>query len=219
MKTILSVTVGSRLHGLHNEKSDWDIRGVFMHPLKDLISPFKNLKNTNWIEGDIDNTSYELASFCKFLTKGNATILEVLWSNMVKECDEIGKQLQDNRLKFLDSKYIFDAHKGYAHNQYNKMNLFEPDERTPKFAVAYMRSMEQARQLLATGDFSPQVVRYKDFMLEVKHNFTPDLIPALSRHFAKAQVELADVYAKHHDKFKPDIDWIENFIYESYLSI
>jgi uncharacterized protein len=74
-KTILAkVVVGSRLHGTFNEQSDWDYRGIHISPLKDVLSPFKTQKNTTWIEGDEDNTSYELAEFCKLATKGNATI-------------------------------------------------------------------------------------------------------------------------------------------------
>jgi hypothetical protein len=42
------------------------------------------------------------------------------------------------------------------------------------------------------------------------------LIPELSKKFAAMQVELADIHAKHHGKFKPDIPWIEDFILRAY---
>ena len=216
MKTILSVVVGSRLHGLAKEDADYDIRGVFMHPLKDIVSPFKNLKNTSWIEGDEDNTSYELRDFCKLATKGNATILETLWSDMVREESAEGKVLRENRQRFLDSKAIFEAHKGYANNQYTKMSLFKPDKRTPKFAIAYLRVLHQAKQLLETGDFNPQVTQDSPLMMDVKYNFSDKHIPELSKRFASLQVELADAYAKNHDKFTPDIEWIEDFLIKAY---
>lgn len=50
MKQLTKVLVGSRLHGLDTETSDYDYRGIHMHDLKDVISPFKSLKNTTWIE-------------------------------------------------------------------------------------------------------------------------------------------------------------------------
>lgn len=190
-----------------------------MHPLEDIVSPFKKIKNTSWIEGDEDNTAYELREFCKMATQGNPTILEILWSNQVREFTEVGQELQLNRQKFLDSTRIFEAHKGYSHNQYNKMNLFEPDARTPKFAVAYLRSLEQAKQLLQYGDFNPEVTgELREFLFDVKYNFRPELIGELSRRFAKAQVELADIYAKYHDQFKPDLAWIEDFVVRAYLN-
>lgn len=215
-KILHEVVVGSRLHGLNNEKSDFDYRGIFVHPLRDVLSPFRKVKTTSWIEGDEDNTAYELRDFCKFAVQGNPTILEVFWSNMVVKTTDDAKELLENRHRFLDSTRIYEAHKGYAHNQYNKMNLFEPDARTPKFAVAYLRVLIQCKQLLETGTFSPQVLEDKDFLLEVKYNFSDALIPALSKKFATLQVELADIYAKHHDKFKPDLEWIEDYVYSVY---
>jgi uncharacterized protein len=214
---ILSVVVGSRLHGLNNESSDYDIRGIFMHPLRDLVSPFKSLKNTSWIEGDEDNTAYELRDFCKYAAYGNPTILEILWSNMVRENSLLGEELQANRHRFLDSKRIFEAHKGYAQNQYNKMNMFEPDARTPKFCVAYIRSLVQGMQLLESGTFECQVgPEWRDFLLDVKYHFRPELVPTLAQRFSLLQVQFADCYAKHHDRFTPDYEWIEDFLYRAY---
>jgi hypothetical protein len=216
MKTVLSVVVGSRLHKLNNENSDYDIRGIFMHSLKEILSPFKKQKNTSWVEGDEDNTAHELREFCKYATKGNATILEILWSNMVRENTPIGEELQANRQKFLDSHYIYDAHKGYAESQYRKMNLFTPDARTPKFAIAYLRVLEQGKQLIETGDFNPIVTKNRDFLLDVKYNWRNELIPELSKRFTIAQFELAESLNKTGYKFKPDFDWIEDFILRSY---
>lgn len=78
IKILAKVVVGSRLHGLHTSTSDWDYRGIHMHPIREVISPFKNLKNTTWIEGDDDNTSYELSTFCKESVHGNATYFHFL---------------------------------------------------------------------------------------------------------------------------------------------
>lgn len=216
-KNILEVVVGSRLHNLYNEQSDFDYRGIFMHPVTDLISPFKKIKNTSWIEGDIDNTAYELRDFCKLATHGNPTILEILWSNQIKETSPLGEELRTNKQKFLDSRRIFEAHKGYAHNQYTKMNLFEADVRTPKFAIAYIRSIHQAIQLLVNGDFTPQVHEpLRSYLMDVKYNFHSELIPDLGKMFSELQTELAEAYYANATKFKPDIDWIEKFLNRAY---
>lgn len=219
MKTILKVVVGSRLHGLNKPDSDYDYRGVFMHPVEDLVSPFKKIKNTSWIEGDIDNTAYELREFAKMATQGNPSVIEILYSNMVEEQTPEGEELVANRHKFLDSKRIFEAYRGYASNQYNKMNLFEPDIRTPKFAVAYVRSLWQAIGLLKTGEITNQVSEpLRSFLLEVKHDFKPKLIPELGTLFSSLQVEIAEAYYANANKFKPDLAWIEDFVCRFYLS-
>jgi len=217
MKIILKVVTGSRLHNLHNEKSDWDYRGIFVHPLIDIVSPFRKQKTTSWIEGQVDDTAYELREFCKMATQGNPSVLEILYSNQLIECDDIGKELRDNRHKFLNSQRIFDAYKGYAHNQYNKMNLFEPDARTPKFAVAYIRSLWQGVGLLTNGEIVNQIPEpMRDFLMKVKYEFSTVPVEELSRMFTTLQMELSEAYYKNHDKFEPDIDWIEQFLLKTY---
>jgi uncharacterized protein len=212
--------VGSRLHNLYNDQSDFDFRGVHISLLKNILSPFQKNKNTIWIEGDEDNTSYELIDFCKLAVVGNPTILEVLYSNQVKEITAAMEELRINRHKFLDSTKIFETCKGYAHNQYNKMNLFEPDKRTPKFAVAYIRTLWQTEQLLQTGELPCQVTgEMRDFLFKVKYydyKKFHDIIPELVRLFSEYQIKLANAYQKNHNKFTPDIEWIENFIEKTY---
>lgn len=219
-KLICKVVVGSRLHNLNNEKSDYDYRGIFMHPVEELLSPFKKLKNTSWIEGDEDNTTYELRDFCKMAVHGNPTILEILYSTMVVEDSELYQELKENRHKFLDSERIYEAHKGYAHNQYNKMNLFEPDARTPKFAVAYIRSLIQGEQLLTTGEMKTRFEDddpVRDFLISVKYNYDPSMNPKLGQKFTEYQMRITQAYYANYEKFKPDIEWIEKFLIKAYL--
>jgi predicted nucleotidyltransferase len=222
MKILTKVVVGSRLHGLHNENSDYDYRGIHIHPLIDVLSPFKQTKNTDWIEGDEDNTSFELADFCKSATRGNATILEVFFSDYIVETSPIADELRANYRKFFDTDAFVMASRGYAHNQYNKMQLFEPDARTPKFAIAYLRVLWQCAEMLENGTFPCRIddPDLKQFMLRLKsthpESFTP-LIPELTERFMAMQQRVTDAYAKA-EKIKPEIKWIEEFIYRAYTS-
>lgn len=218
MRILTKVLVGSRLHGLDTKKSDYDYRGIFIHSLKDKLSPFKKAKNTHWIEGDVDNTSYELADFCKQATAGNATILEVFFSDKVVETSETTEKMRANWKKFIDTDRFVMASRGYAHNQYNKLNLFDPDKRTPKFAVAYLRVMWQAEQFLLTGEFPCQITdpKLKEFMLKIKHNMQETDIPYLQELFYIYQGRVTEAYSKA-KIIKPDIKWIEEFIHEAYI--
>lgn len=221
MEVITKVLVGSRLHGLNTEQSDYDYRGIHTYPLREVLSPFKTLKNTSWIEGDVDNTSYELADFCKQATHGNATILEVFFSNEVVESTPIADELRANWRKFIDTDKFVMASRGYAANQYNKMELFEDigvrdNRRTAKFAVAYCRVLWQAAEFLRTGEFKCQIEEpLKSFLLDVKHNFSNDMIPALTEQFTALQANVTRAW-KDAPKLKPDVEWIEDFIYRSY---
>lgn len=219
MKILTKVVVGSRLHGLETPKSDWDYRGVHINSLKDTLSPFKRVKNTSWIEGDEDNTSYELADFCKNATKGNATILEVFFSDQVIETSPVAEEMRKNWKKFMDTNHFINASRGYAHNQLNKMNLFEPDARTPKFAVAYLRVLWQCAKFLETGEFHCKIDS-KDVgidLYEVKNAWRDDMAPELSEHFVRMQARITMAHKKA-EILTPDIKWIEEFIYDSYTT-
>jgi predicted nucleotidyltransferase len=223
MKTLTKVVVGSRLHGLDNEKSDWDFRGIHMHQLKEVLSPFRTLKDTQWMEGVIDDTSYELRDFVKSATKGNATTLEVFFSNRVIETSPLAEELRENWHKFIDTDLFVAASRGYAANQYNKMQLFDPDKRTPKFAVAYCRVMWQCAEFLRTGVFPCQISdpNLKEFLLEIKNNFRPYHIAELGQRFTDLQKEVTDAYKyvqENNKILKPDIEWIEEFLLRAYTN-
>ena len=229
MRTIAKVVVGSRLHGLDTPTSDWDYRGIHIHSLSDKISPFQTLKNTSWIEGDEDNTSYELADFCKQAVHGNATILEVFFSDKIIETSAIHAELRENWRKFMDTERFVAASRGYAHNQWNKFYNFEDvggngQHRTAKFAVAFLRVMWQCEQFLLTGKFEcnlekadiyPLLKKIKPMSLEEIRPFTPDIVAAMGDMDRRVSVAMKD--SKFMD-MKPDIKWIENFIYRAYVN-
>lgn len=226
--TILAkVVVGSRLHGLNTPASDWDYRGIHIAPLKDVLSPFRTLKNTSWLEGDEDNTSYELADFCKQAVHGNATILEVFFSDNVRSTSLVHREMQDNWKKFMDTHKFIMASRGYAHNQWNKFYNFESEgvkgqERTAKFAVAFLRVMWQCEQFLLTGEFKcnlkesdlyPLLMKIKPLSVAEIHPYLPQIVAAMSDMNMRVSV------AESKSKFvgmKPDIEWIEDFIYRAY---
>lgn len=224
---IKKVLVGSRLHGLHRPDSDYDYRGIHITPLEQYLSPFSKVKNTTWIEGDEDNTSYELAEFCKLATHGNATILEVFFSDQVIHTTELADEMRDYWYKFMDTKKFVMASRGYAHNQWNKFYNFEDlgergQERTAKFAIAFLRVMWQCEQFLLTGKFEPNLedcdlydllVQLKPLSVEDIQPYIPEVVQAMSD--MNMRVSIAESKSEFIG-MKPDIPWIENFIYRAY---
>ena len=227
MKVLTKVVVGSRLHGTNREDSDWDFRGIHISSLKEVLSPFHKLKNTNWIEGDEDNTSYELAEFCKLATKGNATILEVFFSDQIIETTPIIDEMRANWKKFMNTHQFIDASRGYAHNQWNKFYNFEDagingQERTAKFAIAFLRVMWQCEQFLLTGEFKCSLddCDFRDLIVKIKHlsvkeiqQYLPEIVTAMGD--MNNRVSVAMSKSKFMD-MKPDIEWIEDFIERAY---
>jgi predicted nucleotidyltransferase len=227
MKILTKVLVGSRLHGLDTETSDYDYRGIHISSLRDILSPFKTLKNTSWIEGDEDNTSYELADFCKQAVHGNATILEVFFSDKIIETTPIIDKMRDNYLNFFDTRKFIMASRGYAHNQWNKFYNFESagingQERTAKFAVAFLRVMWQCEQFLLTGRFEcnvtnsdlfPLLKKIKPLTIDQIQPYLPEIVAAMSD--MNMRVSVAESTSNFLG-IQPDIEWIESFILEAY---
>lgn len=72
---IFEAIVGSRAYGLDNEKSDTDIRGVFVLPK----NMFYGLEYTGQVNNETnDIVYYELKRFMELLSKNNPNIMEML---------------------------------------------------------------------------------------------------------------------------------------------
>lgn len=227
-KLLAKVVVGSRLHETATPESDWDYRGIFVDDLKEALSPFRNHKTTSWIEGDEDNTSYELREFCKLATKGNATIWEVLKSDKIIETSFVHKYMSENWLKFMDTQAFINASLGYARNQQNKFGLYDDlgdsnQRRTAKFVIAFLRVMWQCEQFLLTGEFkcSLETCDMYDFIKGIKGKPRENLdIPLCYEKMEMMyhRITLAQQQCPPERlNLKPDYDWIERMLLFAYV--
>ena len=99
-KDILTVIVGSQLHGLARPESDQDFRGVFINDLFALVNPFEKPEDKRFIVGQgKDDTSSELRKFVREVESGNPNSIEILYSNIVVDegTTDVGRAMQENR--------------------------------------------------------------------------------------------------------------------------
>jgi len=164
---ILKVLVGSRAHGLENEQSDTDIRSVFVTPTHELLSLGLQPKETRWVEHGPDgrrddDTAWEVGKFLFLATKCNPTILEVFLAPPVAMLDwggwglAWGKPLMELFPHVWNSRGVKDAFIGYGMNQRKKF-LDNTDNRAPKYAAAYLRTLYQGWELMTTGTFTVRI--------------------------------------------------------------
>lgn len=147
-KQILKVLVGSRAHGLNNKNSDFDYRGVFVSSTREVLSIGGLSEQTSWIEGKIDDTSWEIGKFLQMAIKCNPTVLEVFLAKDIESNFE-GQELQKLFKYVWNSKDVLNAFVGYGLNQRKKF-LDDKDGHKNKFAVAYLRTLYQGWELLST---------------------------------------------------------------------
>lgn len=152
---ILKTLVGSRAHGLATKDSDYDYRGVFVAPTEDILKVNGKITTTHWIEGNDDDTSWEIGHFLKLATACNPTILEVFFSPVL-ESTELGQELIALFPHVWNAQGVRDAFIGYSHNQRKKL-MDGKDERGPKYAAAYLRVLYNAEELLRTGQFTVNI--------------------------------------------------------------
>lgn len=214
---ILSTIVGSRLHGTHTPESDWDYRGVFIVPLREKLSPFKEQKEAHWVEGvgDADDTAYELSKFCKMATQGNPSCLEVL-VGLPHSSTPLGEELKSLLPKFLSKQRCFDAFMGYSRNQEKKFRD-NTEGRKWKYASAHIRTLYQLLRLLQTGElsgtYSPGV---SEELKTIKNGQARDS-DIMNRVFQLEQ-ECREALPNAPIQDMPDIPAIEEFICRAYYN-
>jgi len=159
---ILKVVVGSQAHGLATPESDFDYRGVFVVPTENFFKlGAPNPKNTSWVEGKEDDTTWEVGHFLNMATHCNPTILETFLAPSVDvdlgvEEMRLGQKLRDLFPYVWNSKDVMNAFIGYGLNQRKKF-FDDKDKRAAKYAVAYLRTLYQAWELLETGTFTVRI--------------------------------------------------------------
>ena len=215
---ILKALVGSRSHGLHNADSDYDYRGVFVSPTSEILKLGAKYKSNSWFEGKEDQTMYEIGHFLHLATKCNPSILEVFKAPrqpIAYTKDEIQRlEIWGAKLKALfpyvwNPIGVFEAFRGYAHNQRKKM-FDKKDGRQAKFAVAYLRTLINLCDLLRTGNFSVEIKdeAIRQDLLRIKAgNFKPGEVVDLAEELLKEAEVLRD-QCTH----EPDIDKVNEFL-------
>lgn len=164
---VYSAVVGSRMYGLANEHSDTDMRDVYMFPMLHVLSPFAEKEYTRRDDDIDDIVGYELRHFVQLLTKGNPSIMEILFSHKYEVSPEF-EGFKNHHRWFLDTTAIQRAHVGMADNLrhhiiYKAMNDDEYKESAKGFRevvkgiVSARRMLNNAMQLLTKGNLNTKL--------------------------------------------------------------
>lgn len=216
---ILEGITGSKAYGLDTEKSDTDIKGIYLLPTRDILRIGFDLKHTTKDSVDPDWVYHEVGKFMKLVMSGNPTVTELLYLDDYTVMTPIGQMLIDNRDAFLSTKAVNDAYRGYAFAQAKKLsNRTEQGldgydsslkNRFSKHTRHCFRLLMQARQLLETGTLDVRV--------------TPEQREYLFAMGEKTADEVVDEFIKQDEEFeniksvlpdKPDINKLNNILYD-----
>ncbi len=168
---LLRVIVGSQAHGLANPDSDFDYRGVYATPTREILSLNYKYKGSTWLEGEgEDNTAWEIGHFLSLAFQCNPTILEVFLAPLDQGLQhQIGLEMRDLFPFIWTPKKAFEAFVGYGKNQQKKF-LDKKDNRPAKYAAAHIRTLVNLNELLTTGTFTVKVANtpYGELIRRIK---------------------------------------------------
>lgn len=218
-KTIVKALVGSRAHGLAKPDSDWDWRGVFIAPTRDiLLAPLGvQVKDTGWFEGSgdgknkIDDTSYEIGHFLKLAATSNPSILELLASPHYEILTEEGVQLQELLPEMWSAIGVRNSFGGYAHNQVKKM-LDDKDGNRWKYAKHYIRTLVMGVELLKNDNLTMVVpAHWQPVIMEIAQGKAD--IGKVVNIGNSLNADLDDLAEKRKDKHT-NMEALRNFLFE-----
>lgn len=164
---IYRCVVGSRAFGLDDEKSDTDLRGIYLPPSDLHWSMFgvpEQIENK-----ENEECYWELQKFLVLALKANPNILECLNTPLIKFKNEIAEELLSLKNIFL-SKLVYQTYNGYVMSQFKKLeqDLRSTGEIRWKHAMHLIRLLLQGIEILQTGELNVKVLKNRDKLLAIK---------------------------------------------------
>lgn len=216
---ILEGVTGSKAYGLDTEKSDTDIKGVYLLPTRTVLSIGFSPEHTTKDHVDPDWVYHELGKFMKLVLNGNPTVTELLYLDEYTVLTPVGQLLIDNRDAFLSTKAVMNAYRGYAFSQAKKLNNRTEQglegydsslkNRFAKHTRHCFRLLMQARQLLETGTLNVRVTPEQRKYLFAMGEKTADEVV---EEFMRQDSEFENIKSVLPDK--PDMDRLNEILYE-----
>lgn len=216
---ILEGVTGSKAYGLDTDKSDTDIKGVYLLPTRTVLAIGFNQEHTTKDHVDPDWVYHELGKFMKLVLNGNPTVTELLYLNEYTVYSPIAQILVANRDAFLSTKAVMNAYRGYAFSQAKKLNNRTEQgldgydsslkNRFAKHTRHCFRLLMQARQLLETGTLDVRVTpEQRAYLFEMGEKTADEVV----NEFMKQDAEFDSIKSVLPDE--PDMDKLNEMLYK-----
>lgn len=161
---LLFMTVsGAHLYGFPSPDSDYDLRGVHILPLTEVLglhTTHETVEQTVVVDGlEIDLVTHDFKKFCGLLTKKNGYVLEQLFSPLIvqttPEHDELKSIAEGCVTRYHAYHYL-----GFAETQWK---LFEKEHpRRVKPLLYVFRVLLTGIQLMRTGRIEANLLRLNE---------------------------------------------------------
>lgn len=229
--------MGSEAYGIATDVSDKDIYGFFIPP-KNYIFPHLDRKivgfsthinsydqfqqhHIKYNVTQYDVTIFNIVKYFKLLMENNPNVLDSIFTR--EQCcvftTKIANIVRDNRHIFL-SKKLWHSFKGYAFSQLHKLIIKNPDKDSKrywmyekygydvKFAYHVIRLVNEAEQLLKTGDMD--IMKDNETLKSVRNGEWK--LEEIRDWFYDREKRFQEYYDKSTLPYEPDEEAITNLL-------
>jgi uncharacterized protein len=154
---------GAHLYGFPSPDSDYDLRGVHVLPLREVVS-LNPRRETVEVSADregleLDLVTHDVEKFCRLLLRPNGYVLEQLCSPLVVHTTEAHAELRDLAPRLV-TRHHAHHYLGFAETQWR---LFEKERpRRVKPLLYTFRVLVTGIHLMRTGEVEANLVRLNE---------------------------------------------------------
>jgi predicted nucleotidyltransferase len=195
---LLFVTIsGAHLYGFPSPDSDYDLRGVHLLPLKDVVGlkiGHETVEKSGIHDGlEIDLVTHDARKFFGLMLKKNGYVLEQVFSPLIVQATPQHAELKEIA-KDCITKHHAHHYLGFAETQW-KLFAKESPPRVKPLLYVY-RVLLTGIHLMRTGVIEPNLVTLND---TAKLPYLPELIQRKLAGAEKGRLSDADLHFHHHE--------------------
>ncbi len=197
---------GAHLYGFPSEDSDYDLRGVHILPLQDVVG-LEIGQETFQVEEirdglELDLVTHDVRKFFKLMLKKNGYVLEQLLSPLVVQTSPEHQELIEISKKCI-TKFHSHHYLGFARTEWKLFQKENPQKVKPLLYV--FRVLLTGIHLMQTGEIEANLVKLDE---KFKLSYIPELIERKVNGKEKGILPNADLdfYSKEYERLVLELE-------------
>jgi predicted nucleotidyltransferase len=205
---------GAHLYGFPSPDSDFDLRGIHLLPLRDIVGLADGedtVEKSGFYDGlEIDLVTHDVKKFFGLMLKKNGYVLEQLLSPLIVHTTPEHEELKDIAVRCI-TRHHAHHYFGFAETQWKLFQKADPPHVKPLLYV--YRVLLTAIHLMRTGEVEANLVRLNE---EIKLPYLNDLINRKTGGPELGRLEAADL-AFHEGEYQRLRSMLQSAFEESRL--
>lgn len=164
---------GAHLYGFPSPDSDYDLRGVYLLPLREVVGMFpltETLDTSEIVEGvQIDFVAHDAKKFFELVLRKNGLVLENIFSPLVVHTTPEHEELKAIAQTCITKNHVH-HYLGFARSQWELFNKNQPPRVKPLLYVS---------RVLLTGIYLMQTGNIEANLLHLNTHFNLPYVPEL----------------------------------------